>query len=290
MSESVLVQSFISGLLMGGVYALAASGLTLIFGVMKIINFAHGALMMIGMYITYWSFVLLGIDPYLSILLSMPILFVIGVLIQRFLINYILDAPEHNQLLLTLGIALVIENLALIIWSPDTRTLDISYVVKTFSLGFVKISFTKLMACIFSLIMIASLYLFLKKTDLGKAIRAVSVERDGAQLLGINVKRLYYIAFGLGSACVGGAGSVITPFYYISPHVGGAFLITAFVVVILGGMGSIGGALIGGLIIALSESLGALIMPGSLKLVLTFIIFIGVLLLKPSGIFGSGQS
>ena len=287
MNLTVVLQSFISGLLMGGVYALAAAGLTLIFGVMKIINFAHGALMMLGMYISYWLFVLLGIDPYLSILISMLSLFLIGTLLQRFLINYILDAPEHNQLLLTLGIALVLENLVLIIWSPDIRTLNVSYVVKTFSLGSVKISFTRLMASIFSLIMIGSLYLFLKKTDVGKAIRAASVERDGAELLGINVKKLYYISFGLGAACVGGAGSIITPFYYISPHVGGAFLITAFVVVILGGMGSIGGALVGGLIIALGESLGALIMPGSLKSVVTFVIFIGVLLLKPAGIFGS---
>jgi len=289
MNLTVILQSFISGLLMGGVYALAAAGLTLIFGVMKIINFAHGALMMLGMYISYWLFVLLGIDPYLSILLSMPALFLIGILLQRFLINFILDAPEHNQLLLTLGIALVLENLVLIIWSPDIRTLNVSYVVKTFSLGSVKISFTRLIASIFSLIMIGSLYLFLKKTDVGKAIRAISVERDGAELLGMNVKKLYYISFGLGAACVGGAGSIITPFYYISPHVGGAFLITAFVVVILGGMGSIGGALVGGLIIALGESLGALIMPGSLKLVVTFVIFIGVLLLKPAGIFGSNH-
>jgi branched-chain amino acid transport system permease protein len=274
---------------MGGIYALAAAGLTLIFGVMKIINFAHGALMMLGMYITYWVFVILGIDPYLSILISMPSLFLIGALLQRFLINFIIDAPEYNQLLLTLGIALVLENLALIIWSPDTRTLDVSYVVKVFSVGSVKISFTRLMACLFSLIMIGALYLFLKKTDMGKAIQAVSVERDGAELLGMNVKKLYYISFGLGAACVGGAGSMITPFYYISPHVGGAFLIKAFVVVILGGMGSIGGVLVGGLIIALGESLGALFMPGSLKLVVTFVIFIGVLLLRPAGIFGSNH-
>lgn len=289
MNTTVILQSFVSGILMGGIYALAAAGLTLIFGVMKIINFAHGALMMLGMYITYWVFVILGIDPYLSILMSMPSLFLIGALLQRFLINFIIDAPEYNQLLLTLGIALVLENLALIIWSPDTRTLDVSYVVKVFSVGSVKISFTRLMACLFSLIMIGALYLFLKKTDMGKAIRAVSVERDGAELLGMNVKKLYYISFGLGAACVGGAGSMITPFYYISPHVGEAFLIKAFVVVILGGMGSIGGVLVGGLIIALGESLGALFMPGSLKLVVTFVIFIGVLLLRPAGIFGSNH-
>lgn len=289
MDLTVFLQSLISGFLMGGVYALAAAGLTLIFGVMKIINFAHGALMMLGMYITYWLFVLLGIDPYFSILISMPCLFLIGALLQRFLINFIIDAPEHNQLLLTLGIALVLENLALIIWSPDTRTLDVTYVVKTFSIGSVKISFTRLMACLFSLIMIGSLHLFFKKTDMGKAIRAASVERDGAALLGMNVKKLYYVAFGLGAACVGGAGSIITPFYYISPHVGGSFLITAFVVVILGGMGSLGGALFGGLIIALGESLGGIFMPGSLKLVITFVIFIVVLLLRPAGIFGSSH-
>jgi len=286
MDLAVFFQSVVSGLLMGGVYSLAAIGLTLIFGVMKIINFAHGALMMLGMYVSYWVFTLLGIDPYLSIFISMPCLFVIGAILQRFLIDMIIDAPEQNQLLLTLGIALVLENLALILWSPDTRTLDVSYVVKTLSLGSVRISLSRLLAFLFALILSGCLYALLQKTDLGKAIRAISTEREGGELRGMNVKKLYYISFGLGAACVGGAGSIITPFFYISPHVGGAFLITSFVVVMLGGMGSFGGALIGGLIIGLAESIGAIFMPGSTKLVITFIIFIIVLLFRPTGILG----
>jgi branched-chain amino acid transport system permease protein len=286
MDQTVILQSIVSGILMGGVYALAAAGLTLIFGVMKIINFAHAALMMIGMYITYWLFTLLGIDPYLSILVSMPALFLIGAFLQRFLLSYIIDAPEHNQLLLTLGIAIVLENLCLVLWSPDTRTVNVSYVVSTLSVGSAKVSITRLMAFLFSVVMIGLLYVFLKKTTLGKAIKAASEEREGAELLGVNVKKIYYISFGIGAACVGAAGSVITPFYYISPHAGGAFLITSFVVVILGGMGSLAGAFVGGLIIALGESLGGIFMPGSLKLATTFIIFIVVLLFKPSGLFG----
>lgn len=286
MDLTVFLQSVVSGLLMGGVYSLAAIGLTLIFGVMKIINFAHGALMMLGMYVSYWVFTLLGIDPYLSIFISMPCLFVIGAILQRFLIDMIIEAPEQNQLLLTLGIALVLENFALILWSPDTRTLDVSYVVKTLSLGSVKISLSRLLAFLFALILSGCLYAILQKTDLGKAIRATSTEREGAELRGMDVRKIYYISFGLGAACVGGAGSIITPFFYISPHVGGAFLITSFVVVMLGGMGSFGGALIGGLIIGLAESLGAIFMPGSTKLVITFIIFMILLLFRPTGILG----
>ena len=286
MELTIFLQAIINGLLMGGVYSLAAIGLTLIFGVMKIINFAHGALMMLGMYISYWLFTLLGIDPYLSIFISMPCLFLIGALLQRFLIDLIIEAPEQNQLLLTLGIALVLENLALILWSPDTQTIHVSYVVKVLSLGSVKVSFTRLFGFLSALILTGCFYALLQKTDMGKAIRATSIERDGAKLRGLDVKRLYYVSFGLGAALAGGAGSIITPFFYISPQAGGAFLITSFVVVILGGMGSFGGALIGGLIIGVAESLGAIFMPGSMKLVVTFIIFINLLLFKPTGILG----
>lgn len=285
----LLLQSIVSGLLMGGVYSLTAIGLTLIFGVMRIINFAHGSFMMLGMYATYWAFILLGVDPYLSLLFSIPILFVLGVGVERFLIAQVLDAPEHNQLLLTLGISLFIENLALFLWTPNYRTLDIAYLKKTATVGTVMISFPKVIAFLFAILLAGVLYYFLKRTDLGKAIRASSEEREGALTVGINLRRIYYVAFGLGTACVGAAGTLTSTFFYVNPHVGGVFVITAFVVVVLGGMGNFIGALAGGLIIGLAESVGAAFVPGQLKQLIIYFIFILVLLFKPEGLFGRSR-
>lgn len=282
----LLLQSIVNGILMGGVYGLVAVGLTLIFGVMKIINFAHGSFMMLGMFTTYWLYVLLGIDPYLSLLFSIPSLFIIGVLTQRFVISQIMDAPAHNQLLLTLGISLFIENFALFIWTPNFRNLEVSYLKKAATVGTVMISLPKAIAFIFAIILTALLYYFLKKTDLGKAIRAASEEKEGSLTVGINLRRVYYLAFGIGIACVGAAGTLIAPFFYVNPHVGGIFVITAFVVVVLGGMGNFIGALVGGLIVGLAESVGAAFVPGQIKQFIIYFIFILVLLFKPEGLFG----
>jgi branched-chain amino acid transport system permease protein len=282
----LLLQSIVSGLLMGGVYSLVAVGLSLIFGVMRIINFAHGSFMMLGMFTTYWLYVLLGVDPYLSLLLSIPLLFVIGLIAECFLIEKVLAAPEYNQLLLTLGLSMFIENFALLIWSPNYRTLNIPYVNKAATVGTVMISYPKVIAFIFAIVLTAALYLFLKRTDLGKAIRAASEEKEGALTVGINLKRIYYIAFGIGTACVGAAGTLTAPFFYVNPHVGGIFVITAFVIVVLGGMGNLIGALVGGLIIGLAESVGAAFIPGQLKQFIIYFIFILVLLFKPEGLFG----
>jgi len=285
----LLLQSIVSGLLMGGVYALVAIGLSLIFGVMNIINFAHGSLMMLGMFITYWLYVLLGLDPYLSLLISIPSLFVLGLLIQRFIIAPVLDAPEYNQLLLTLGISMFIENFALFLWTPNIRTLQVPYLNNAATLGTVMISFPKVIAFFFAIIITLFLYYFLKSTDLGKAIRAASEEKEGALTVGINLRRIYYVAFGIGTACVGAAGTVAAPFFYVTPHVGGIFVITAFVVVVLGGMGNIIGAFVAGLIIGLAESVGAAFVPGQLKQFIVYFIFLLVLLFKPEGLFRSSR-
>jgi branched-chain amino acid transport system permease protein len=286
---SLLLQSIVSGILMGGVYSLTAIGLTLIFGVMRIINFAHGSFMMLGMFTTYWVFILLGIDPYLSLLISIPVLFVFGLLVERFLIAQVLNAPEHNQLLLTLGISLFIENFALFLWSPNFRTLDVGYLKKAATVGGIMISFPKVIAFLFAIFLTAFLYYFLKNTDLGKAIRASSEEKEGALTVGINLKKIYYVAFGLGTACVGAAGTLTSTFFYVNPHVGGIFVITAFVVVVLGGMGNIIGALVGGILIGLAESVAAAFVPGQLKQFVIYFIFILVLLFKPEGLFGRSR-
>jgi len=285
-----VIKAAIAGILMGGIYALIAVGLNLIFGVMKILNFAHGTLMMIGMYISYWLFTHYSIDPYLSVVITIPSLFILGTLIQKYLINPILHAPEYNQLLLTLGVMLLFENIAIFLWSPDYRSINVSYSMETVSIGNVLISFVKIIAFGLAVALTGLLYLFLKKTKIGRAIRASSDEREGAILMGINVSRMYWLSFGIGSACAGVAGSTITPFFYIFPHVGTIFILKTFIVVVLGGLGSFGGALIGGLIVGISESLGAVIIPGSLKDIVTFVIFVLILIFRPKGILGMKET
>ena len=286
MTYSFVLESLLNGLLVGGVYSLMAIGLTLIFGVMKVINFAHGSLIMLGMYTAYWAVALLHVDPYISVLISFGVLFLVGAAFQKFLINPILDAPEHNQLLLTLGVSLFMENFAVFVWSPDYRVMKTPYSGINFYVGDVSISFVRLVAFGLAMLVSAVIYMVLTRTDLGKAIRAASEEPRGALLMGINIRRIYLITFGMGAACAGVSGAAVTPFMPVYPYVGWLFVITAFVVVVLGGMGSVFGAFIGGLIIGLADSVGAIFLPGAMKSIISFIIFILILLFKPSGLFG----
>ena len=286
MEPSMIIQACVSGILMGGVYSLIAVGLTLIFGIMKIINFAHGAFMMLGMYASYWVFIYFRIDPYLSIFISFAILFIIGILTQIFLIEPVIDTPEHNPLLITLGLWIFLENLALMIWSPDFRTVKVSYSAKSFVIHDIILSFPRLLAFLFAFVLAFLLYLFLQKTDIGKAIRAISEEKIGARLMGINVKKINYITLGIGAACAGVAGSIITPFFHVEPYIGEHFVITAFVVVVLGGMGNFIGSLVGGILLGLCEALAAVLLPGSVKLLVIYLIFMIVLLFRPAGLFG----
>ena len=285
MDLRMLLQAIVSGLLAGGVYALIGVGLNLIFGVMKIINFAHGSLLMLGMYSSYWLFTFFKIDPYLSLMITVPLLFLIGVIIQKLLINPIIEYPENNQLVLTMGVMLFLENLALCLWGPDFRTVKVSYVGTVLSIFTVRINLLRFIAFAGGLLLALFLYIFLKKTDMGKAIRASSEEREGALAVGISVKRIHLISFGIGTACVGAAGTLLTPFLYLSPHVGHLFLLTAFMVVVMGGLGSFVGAIMGGFIIGLTESLGAVLLPGSLGQIIPFSLFVIILLFKPTGLF-----
>lgn len=286
MSASLVIQSIIDGILIGGIYALVAIGLTLIFGVMKIINFAQGSLMMLGMYVTYWCYTLFGINPYLSIPLSALTLFFIGSVLQKGILEKLTGAPEHNQLLVTLGIMLVIENLALVLWSPNPRKANVPGLEDTFNWGVFTISKPKLIAFLFAIVLTAILYWFLQKTFIGKAIRGTSIDRDGAALVGIHVGRINMMTFGLGASLAAVAGTLITPFLYTTPTIGHTFILKAFVVVVLGGLGNFYGALVGGLMIGVGESLGGVFLPGSLKELTTYIIFVAVLLFRPTGLFG----
>ena len=287
MTWGLLLQAVVSGFLLGGVYGLVASGLTLIFGVLRIVNFAHGAMMMLAMYSSYWLFALGGIDPYLSIAVTAPLFFLLGLVVQKVVIEPNRRAAEHNQLLLTLGLALFLENLALVLWQGDFRTVKSAVSGASFVLGDALVEVPRLIACGGAVLVAFVLFVFLRTTDVGKAIRALAEEPEGAQLMGIDVGRIRAIAFGIGTACVAVAGSLVTPFFYVAPDVGESFNLMAFVVVVLGGMGNFIGALLGGFIVGLAESLGAAFLPGSLKQLVVFIIFATVLLLRPEGLFGT---
>jgi branched-chain amino acid transport system permease protein len=271
------------------VYGLVASGLTLIFGVLRIINFAHGAVMMLAMYASYWLWALGGVDPYLSVAATAPLFFGIGVVIQKTVIEPNRHAAEHNQLLLTLGLALFLENLALVVWQGDFRTVRSALSGASFVLGDALVEVPRLLACVGAALVAVALFAFLRLTDVGKAIRALAEEAEGAALMGIDVSRIRAVAFGIGSACVAVAGALVTPFLYVSPDVGESFNIMAFVVVVLGGMGNFLGALFGGVIVGLAESLGAALLPGSLKHLVVFVIFVLVLLFRPEGVFGRSR-
>jgi len=287
---TVFLQSVISGILVGGVYALIGIGLTIIFGVMRIINFAQGELLMLGMYATWIVFTQLGIDPFLSIVITGPLLFLWGAFLQKAIINRVLNALPQNQILLTIGLGLIMTNSIMLAFTSDYRILTTSYSSSSFSVGGISISEPLLVAFLITAAITGALYWFLLKTDTGQAIRATAQDRDAAQLMGINVKAMSVLAFGLGSALAGVAGALISPTYYIFPQVGSTFTLKAFVIVVLGGMGSVIGATLGGVIIGITESLAAVYIASGLKELVVFVLFLGLLHFKPSGLLGKTRA
>jgi branched-chain amino acid transport system permease protein len=285
-SSALYLQALLSGLLIGGAYALMAQGLSLIFGVLKVINFAHGAFMMLGMYLAYWLFTLLGIDPFLASFMSIPVFFVFGYLVQTALVGRVIEASHDAQLMLTVGLAIIFENVATLLWTPDFRTIQVSYAATSMNLGGVVITYQRLATFGLAMLVTGLLYLLLHHTELGRRIRATAQDREGAQLIGINAWQVYAIAFGIGTAVLGAAGGLIAPLLYTHPTVGGFFTITAFVVVVLGGIGDFWGALLGGLAIGAAEGLGAVFLSGSMKQLVTFAIFVLTLMFRPQGLFG----
>jgi branched-chain amino acid transport system permease protein len=281
MNISVVISSMVNGAVIGCVYALIALGLTLIFGIMNIINFAHGALLMIAMYCSFWLFHFFHIDPYLSILFNIPFLFLIGVLIQKLIINRVMEGPHYIQILVTIGLMLLLENASLMIFTRDVRSVTSFCQNWVLSFGYITLGFTKVVAAVLALILTALIFLILRFTTFGKAIRATSQNKTGASLVGIPIGRIYLLTFGMGTACVGAAGAMLIPYYTLDPYIGLSFAMIAFITVVMGGLGSFGGVFISGIVIGVVESLGALFMPGSMKMAAVFIIFILVLLLSP---------
>ncbi|WP_041606915.1 branched-chain amino acid ABC transporter permease [Tistrella mobilis] len=286
-SLPIVAEAMLNGLLTGAVYALIALGLTLVYGVLHIINFAHGALLTCAMFAVWLVYTAFGLDPYLAILPLTLVFFAIGYGVQRFIIGPAAHGDDGNILLVTLGLSIVIENVLLAVFQSDTRSLSTDYSFQVVELGPLLISQARLYGFAGAVVVSALLWLLLARTDTGKAIRAVAKEKLGARLVGINVAHVFAVTFGLGCATLAIAACLLMPTFYVNPRVGGAFVLVAFTIVVLGGMGSITGALLGGLFIGVVESLCGLYLGESLGQIGIFLIFILVLLFRPTGLFGA---
>ena len=286
LSPAILIPAVLNGLLTGAVYALIALGLTLIYGVLHIINFAHGALLTAALFAAYFAQKLFGIDPYVAVFALTPAFFALGYALQRFVIGPASHGDDRNMLLVTLGLAVIVENTLLYAFHADTRTIDVAYGFQTIDVGGAFLALPRVVGFGAAFVVALILWAILTLTDTGKAIRAVAKEKLGAELSGIDVAHVYAITFGLGTACLAVAACLLIPTYYVNPHVGNAFVLVAFTIVVLGGMGSVPGALIGGLLIGVVESLCGLYLGESLGQIGIFLICILVLLARPSGLFG----
>lgn len=274
-------------MLTGGVYALVALGLTLIYGVLHIVNFAHGSLLMVAMFAAWLLYDRAGLDPYAALPLVTAGMFAVGWTLYSQVIGRVSRGQDNAILLATLGVAVVLDNLALVLFTGDTRTVELSYSFSMLEVGPLLIATPKVVSFGVSLVLAGALWAFMARTDTGRAIRAVAREPDGARLVGIRPGRIFALAYGIGTACLGAAGCLLLPTFYVSPGVGHVFVLVAFTTVVLGGMGSFPGAVLGGLLIGVTESLGGLLLGESLGPIGISLLFIAVLLLRPQGLFGA---
>jgi branched-chain amino acid transport system permease protein len=285
----IYAAAVVNGLLIGGVYALVALGLTLIYGVLHIVNFAHGSLLMVAMFAAWVLAERFGIPPYPALPLVAAGMFVLGWALYRFVIGCISRGEDRAILLATLGIAVVLDNLFLFLFGGDVRQIETPLTFATWEVGPLLLSVPKVVAFAVALVLAALLWAFMALTDTGRAIRAVAREPEGARLVGIRPDRVFALAYGIGIACLAAAACLLLPSFYVSPQVGNVFVLVAFTIVVLGGMGSFPGAIVGGLIIGVTESLGGLLLGESLGPIGISLVFIGVLLLRPTGLFGSAR-
>jgi branched-chain amino acid transport system permease protein len=272
------------GLLTGMVYGLMALGLSVIFGVMRVVNFAHGEMMVVGMYLTWLAFDRLGLDPLVSMPAVAAALFVFGYVLQRTVINPFIGLPEHMQFMLLLAVAILLVNACLAIAGPDTYSVQVDYMFDSFNVGPLVLDAVRVYAALAALVVAGLLYLFFTRTRAGKAIRAAADNHVGALVVGLDVKQLYAVTFGVGAACVGAAGALMLLIVQVQPFLATDYTLLAFVIVIVGGMGSMSGALVGGLLIGVSEAVAGVLLQPSLKSVFSFGLLIIVLLLRPQGL------
>ncbi len=284
----LIIQSLINGILMGGIYALYSAGFSLIFGVMGVVNIAHGDLLMLGAFITFWMFIGLGLDPFLTLPFSVAGLFVLGYLMQRLAINRVVGAPPIMSYILTFGMHLMISNLALVAWTADPRAVTTAYSGANLAFLGLTLPWIKLITFLISLGVIGLLYWLLNHSQTGRAIQATAQDREMARLTGIKVDRIYALTFGLGAAITGLAGSMVVAFQDVEPGMGLPYTIIAFCVVVLGGMGYIPGALIGGLILGIVGSVSTMLFTSGWSIAITFFLLYLMLLFRPAGITGKG--
>jgi branched-chain amino acid transport system permease protein len=283
--QTVIAQALVDGLLNAGIFGLAAVGLTLPFGVMRVVNFAHGDLLMVGMYISFALFTALNVHPYLSVFIVIPALALLGVALYRFLLRPLAAAPESSQLLVTLGVSMILQNLAVTVFGADFRSIVVPVSNDAFTVGPVVLPAARLYGFLVGMGACLALYLFLRFTDFGVITRAAVQDRVAAALAGIDVERILVISAAIAVGLLGLASAWLAPMVYISPGIGHTYLLPSFIIVILGGMGSVRGAILGSIVYGLSQSLGAVLVPGSLGLLVPLILFVVLLLVKPSGLF-----
>lgn len=290
MGVDILFQAVVSGLANGAVYALVAVGLTLVFGVMRVVNFAHGEFLMIAMYAGYFAWWAGGIDPVVVVPAVALLLTVVGALLYQALVRPLMRAPEINQMAVTLGLSLLLQNLALMAFAGDNRLITLPRSTQGIAIGPAYIQLPLLIAAVASFVMLALFYVLIYRSSIGLSMRAASQSREGAELSGIPIGRIYLTAVALGIGALGVAGPLLASMLYVNPHIGELFTLKAFVIVIVGGMGSFGGALLGALLISLAESVAGIWLPGAMASAIPFAILILVMLVRPEGIFTNTRS
>ena len=286
MTLEVLLQGLIGGLLMGFVYALIAAGLSLIFGLMEIVNFAHGEFLMLAMFATFWAWALAGLDPLVSLPLTAALLFLLGIAVYHGLIRWILGAPMLAQIFATFGLAVFLRSAAQALWGVDFRLVKDPLVSGRISLAGLFIGLPQLVASVGALAAFAFLYWLIRKTETGRALQATAQDRQAAALMGIDTQRMFALGWGIGAACVGVAGALLTIFFYVFPDVGASFALLAYVAVALGGFGNVPGTLAAGVVVGVVEVMSGLLIAPTLKYVAVFLIYLAVVLWRPQGLFG----
>ena len=286
--DTVLIQAIINGILLGGVYAAYSAGFSLIFGVMGVVNLAHGELIMLGAFTSYWLFQYFGMDPYLSLPFAMIFLFGFGYIVQKYIINRVIELPHIMSYILTFGIHLMVANIALKLWTHDFRTITTSYSGANAAFLGLNVPYARLITFFIALLVIGTLWFFLSRTETGRAIRATSMDKEVARLMGVDIREIYAVTFGVGAAITGLAGAAISPFEIISPEMGLQYTIIAFCVVVLGGMGYMPGALWGGMILGVAQSLAVTYLSAGISVAVTFFILFVMLIVRPTGIVGKG--
>jgi branched-chain amino acid transport system permease protein len=283
-TPAMVGQVVVSGLLAGALYSMVALGLALIFGVMRVINVAHGTILMLGAYTTFWWFQLLGINPYLSLLVSMPLMFLLGVFLQRSMVHRVVDAPELSSLLLTFGISIALVNVTQYAFSSDVRSVE--FLTGSFLVGPLALSKSRLISFAVAVLLTLLAFWFLQKTKLGKAIRATSQSREVAMVCGIDVQRIHLYAFGLASALAAAGGTLVAVIIAIQPEMGQIYTFKSFLVIVLGGAGNYPGALLGGMLLGLVEQLASLFLTTQVSEAVAYVLLVLVLLLRPTGLLG----